>query len=179
MLTPADVAYIRSEFVPLDELCRAAGRDPAQVREAIRARLLPAPPYPGIDHVPADYFDLPDAAEFRRTFTGPDPEGELAAYLDGTYLVCLRRATVANILRKEALVNLIRRMLEAPSPDDEGWRDRLHARIDELDALERPFSPDYDRTRFPRPPTRDELIAAPRSLYPRASAAPGGAARIR
>jgi len=36
----------------------------------------------------------------------------------------------------------------------------------ELDKLERPFSPHYDRERFGRPPTRDELIEAPRRLYP-------------
>ena len=148
MLTDADRRYVEEQFVPLAELCAAAGRDLDDARDAIAARRLPAPPYPGLEYVPANYFELPDAAEFERTFDGPDAEEELAAYLDGTYFVCLREATVENVVRKGFLVEEIRRRLA-----------ELRPLVDELDALERPFSPDYDRTRFGRPPTRDELIA--------------------
>lgn len=171
MLTDADLAYVRDEFVPLADLCRAAGRDLDEVRRLIADRSLPAPPYPGVEAVPADYFDLPDAAAFAAAYDGPDPEEELAAYLDGAYFVCLRRATPANIVRKGELVEEVRSLLAAPAPGDDGWRARLRAAVDELDGLERPFSPDYDRTRFERPPTRDELIAEPRRRWPEVFAA--------
>jgi hypothetical protein len=123
------------------------GRDLDEVRAAIAARRLAGLPYPGLEYVPANYFDLPDADEFRRTFGGPDIEAELEAYLDGTYFVCVRDATVENMVRKEQLVAEIRRLLA-----------ELRPLVDELDVLERPFSPDYDRRRFGVPPTRDELI---------------------
>jgi hypothetical protein len=45
-------------------------------------------------------------------------------------------------------------------------RTRLRAEVEELDALDRPFSPHYDRRRLGRAPTRDELIAAPRAAFP-------------
>ena len=148
MLSDADLEYVRREFVPLADLCRTNGRDLDEVRAAIAARRLPGFPYPGQEYVPANYFELPDAEEFLRTFDGPDAEAELEAYLDGTYFVCVRNATVENIARKEQLVTEIRRLLNELKP-----------LVDELDALERPFSPDYDRQRFGVPPTRDELIA--------------------
>lgn len=152
-MTDADHRYVEEQFVPLARLCAAAGRDLEDVRAAIAERRLPAPPYPGLEYVPADYFELPDAEEFERTFDGPDAEEELASYLDGTYFVCLREATVENVARKGFLVGEIRRRLA-----------ELRPLVDELDALERPFSPDYDRTRFGRPPTRDELVAPFRGL---------------
>jgi len=148
VLSDADLEYIRSEFVPLADLCRTHGRDLDDVRAAIAARRLPGFPYPGQEYVPANYFDLPAAGEFLRTFDAPDAEAELEAYLDGTYFVCVRNATVENIARKEELVTEIRRLLAELKP-----------LVNELDELERPFSPDYDRKRFGVPPTRDELIA--------------------
>lgn len=166
MLTDADIAYAEREFVALSELCAAAGRDVEETRARIARRELPAPPYPGVERVPADYFQLPDAAAFAATYDGPDPEENLAAYLDGTYFVCLRRATPANIVRKEQLVGEIRELVAAPRAGDDDWRQAVRLRVDELDGLERPFSPDYDRTRFDRPPTRDELIAEPRRRWP-------------
>lgn len=147
VLSDADLAYIHEQFVPLADVCAAAGRDIDEVRAEIAARLRAAPPYPGVEYVPANYLELPDADEFRRTFDGPDAEAELESYLDGTYFVCVKDATVANIRRKEELVTKIRSALGD-----------LRAAVDELDALERPFSPDYDRVRFDKPPTRDELI---------------------
>ena len=136
MLTDADRRYVEEQSVPLAELCEMEGRELAEVRAAIAARRLAAPPYPAMEYVPANYFRLPDA------------EAELDAYLDGTYFVCLRDATVENVERKGFLVDEIRRRLA-----------ELRPLVEELDALERPFSPDYDRMRFGRPPTRDELIA--------------------
>lgn len=172
MLTDADVAYIRAEFVPLADLCAAASRDLEEVRAAIAARRLPAPPYPGIEYVPANYFQLPDAATFRRTFAGENLDEELEGYLDGTYFVCLREASIENISRKGKLVDEIRELRNDPQPDDPAWRMHLHALVDELDELERPFSPDFDRIRFADPPpTRDELIEETRRLFPRDAAA--------
>lgn len=145
MLTDADIAYVRTEFVPLDELCAATGHHLDEVRADIAARRRPGFPYPELEYVPANYFDLPDAAGF-----SIDEERE--AYLDGTYFVCVRDATEANILRKEELVTEIRARLA-----------ELRPLVDELDALERPFSPDFDRRRFGKPVTRDELIEPFRS----------------
>jgi hypothetical protein len=150
MLTDADRAYIREQFVPLADVCAADGRDLDEIRVEIAARRRAAPPYPGMEYVPANYLALPDADEFRRTFGDGE---DLEAYLDGTYFVCVRDATVENIRRKEELVTFIRATLV-----------RLHTAVDELDRLERPFSPDYDRQRFGQPPTRDELIAPLKQL---------------
>jgi Family of unknown function (DUF6058) len=171
MLTDADIQYVNAEFVPLADLCRAAGRDLDETRRLIAARVLPAPPYPGLELMPADYFELPDAATFAATYEGPDPDADLAAYLDGTYFVCLRSATPANVVRKERLVLEVRELLAEPRPSDPSWAAGLRERVDELDELERPFSPDYDRTRFGRPVTRDTLIDEPRRRWPELFAA--------
>lgn len=171
MLTDADVRYVQDQFVPLGELCRRAGHDVEAVRRLIEARSLPAPPYPGLEYVPEDYFDLPDADGFAAAYDGPDPAENLAGYLDGTYFVCLREATPANVVRKGELVDAARALLAVPLPDDESWGRTLRATVAELDALERPFSPNYDRERFDRPPTRDELIEAPRRRWPELFAA--------
>jgi hypothetical protein len=50
-------------------------------------------------------------------------------------------------------------------PHDGEWRARLRRDVDELDALERQFSPDYDRQRFERPPSRDLLIKTAHERY--------------
>jgi hypothetical protein len=171
MLTDADIAYVEREFVPLADLCAAAGHDLEETRARIAARELPSPPYPGVEYVPAGYFDLPDAATFVAEYDGSDPEDNLAAYLDGTYFVCLRHPTPATIVRKGELVDELRELLADPRADDEVWREALRQRVDELDGIELPFSPDYDRVRFERPPTRDELIAEPRRRWPAVFAA--------
>jgi hypothetical protein len=159
VLTPADIDYITSEFVPLADTCAAAGRDLAEVRSLIERRELPAPPYPGPEYVPANYFTLPGPDDFA------DAPEEREPYLDGTYFVCLRDATVANIVRKGRLVDQIRVLLAEPQAASPRWLAELEAAVDELDLLERPFSPDYDRVRFGRPPTRDELIRDVRTRY--------------
>ena len=173
VLSAADLEYIHAEFVPLAELCASTEHDLAEVRAAIGARRLPAPPpYPGVEYVPANYFELPDADEFRRTFAGDSRDEALEAYLDGIYFVCLRDATVENIARKNQLVDEIRILRADPRPDDDTWLAHLHSLVDELDELERPFSPHFDRTEFGRPPSRDELIADTRRLFPREARIP-------
>jgi uncharacterized protein DUF6058 len=186
MLTDRDVRYIRSEFCALEVVCREAGREPESVRALMAERWLPGPAYvlpDGTVMVPEDYLDYPDRATFEREYTGDDLEGDLEGYLDGTYFICLRRPTIANILRKTQLVERIRALLAEPRPESEGWRSELRFSVDELDGLERPFSPDHDRVAFGRPPTRDELIAEPRRRYPEvfrgASAPPVSAAAER
>jgi hypothetical protein len=175
-LTAADVAYVRANFVPLAEL--AAGRD-EDVADLIARGLLPRPTYvlpDGTEMVPPDYFALADEAggaerlpaEFARRCEalGLDVAQEWEAYLTGVYGVCLRQVTPEAIARKDELVSSITALLERPTPDDPGWRDRLRADVDALDELEREFSPDYDRSpRFPLPPTRDRLIGAARERF--------------
>jgi hypothetical protein len=166
VLSHDDIRYVQREFVPLEDLCRRAGRDVDEVRRLIVDRELPAPPYPGLEHVPEDYFELPDAERFAAEYSGPDAAENLAAYLEGAYFVCLRQATPENIVRKEELVVRLRMRLANPHLGDVMWREAVRAEVDELDRLERPFSPNYDRERFGVPPTRDELVEAPRRLWP-------------
>src|SRR2546423_3045775 len=65
MLSASDDRYIRSSFVPLDEVCAAAGRLPSDVRELIATGRLPRPAYvldDGTEMVASDYFALLDEA---------------------------------------------------------------------------------------------------------------------
>ncbi|MEU0402599.1 DUF6058 family natural product biosynthesis protein [Streptomyces sp. NPDC006197] len=179
-MTAADDAYVTAQFVPLDTLCAALGRHPDEVRSLMLAGLLPLPGYlrsDGAEMVPRDLFALADAAggadRLRAWFTGhwEDPdrgEEEWAAYLSGRY-VCLHAVTPANIHRKDELTAEITARLAAagddPSPE---WRAALHARVDELDALEPAFTA-YDRLRFGGPVSRDTCVDTPRALFPRAS----------
>ncbi|WP_428833164.1 DUF6058 family natural product biosynthesis protein [Micromonospora coerulea] len=67
----------------------------------------------------------------------------------------------------------------APDESDAGstaWLARLHALVDDLDALEPAFT-GYDRLRFGGPTSRDTCIDAVRARYPRpwpVTAARGG-----
>jgi pimeloyl-ACP methyl ester carboxylesterase len=180
-LTPADVEYIEANFVSLEELCAAHGQHPDRVRALIAAGELPAPSYvldDDTEMVPADYFELVEEAGseralrglFARRFLaagGPDNEvgAEWESYLTGAYGVCLKHVTPENIVRKSALVAEIDGLLEEPKPDDQTWRERLRASVDELDELERPFAPAYDRARW-GPSSRDRCITAPRGRFP-------------
>jgi hypothetical protein len=175
-LTAADVAYVRANFVPLAEL--AAGRD-EDVADLIARGLLPRPTYvlpDGTEMVPPDYFALADEAggaerlpaEFARRCAalGLDAADEWEAYLTGVYGVCLREVSPETIAGKDALMASITALLDKPAPDNPEWRASLRADVDALDALEREFSPDYDRSdRFPLPPTRDRLIRGPRERF--------------
>ena len=186
MLTPADVEYIRAGFIPLDELCRDRGYEPAQVHSHIDAGRLPRPSYvldDGTEMVPHDYFDLAEEAggterlreEFMRRYSIAasreqvalePPEAEWEAYLSGEYGVCLRAVTPETIVRKSALVAELDTLLSEPRPEDTGWAARLQSRVGELDELEREFAPSYDRIRFGGPSSRDRLITAARERYP-------------
>jgi Family of unknown function (DUF6058) len=183
MLTPADVAYVRANFVPLETCCVGRPHAVEEVRRLIDERLLPRPSYvlpDGTEMVPADYFHLADDAgavdrlrphfDARFLAAGGQPdvlEEEWNHYLSGVYGVCLRRVTPETIVRKGELMDSIEGLLAEPRADDEDWRWRLRQEVDELDALERQFSPDYDRSdAFEQPPSRDRLVGAARARYP-------------
>jgi hypothetical protein len=183
--TPADLEYIREEFLPLTDLCAARGESVESTRAAITSGRLPEPAYlleDGTEMVSADYFALVDEAggldRVRELFleryaaaaaaeSAPldEPEEEWAAYLSGDYGVCLRRVSPETIVRKSALVLAIQALLAEPAEADSSWRERLRRAVDELDELERPFAPDYDRARWGEV-SRDRLITAARRDYP-------------
>ena len=179
-LTRADVEYIQANFVPLAELCAAQGQSADRVRALIAAGSLPAASYvleDGTEMVPAEYFELIDEAGgegalrglFARRYVaaaGDQDEvgSEWEGYLSGAYGVCLKHVTPENIARKSALVAEIEGLLAAPQPENADWQAGLRASVDELDELERPFAPHYDRARW-GPSSRDRCITASRELY--------------
>src|ERR671935_864746 len=64
-LSEADVAYVRSNYFTLEELCGGRETGPDEVRELIASGTLPAPSYvlpDGTEMFPADYFVLVDQA---------------------------------------------------------------------------------------------------------------------
>ena len=91
---------------------------------------------------------------------------EWDAYLSGQY-VCLRCVTPASIRRKTALVTAIEQALAQPRPEQAWWLEQLHAKVDELDTLEPPFAPDYDRLRFGGPSSRSKCIDDVRARFSR------------
>jgi Family of unknown function (DUF6058) len=185
VLSDADVEYIRSDFVDLDELCRRSSRDPATVRAQIEAGVLPHASYvldDGGEMVPSDYFALADdaggAGRLRERFieryeraataehdVSASAEEEWDAYLSGEYGVCLKHVTPETIVRKAALIARIEGLLAKPEPENSDWAGRLRAAVDELDELERRFAA-YDRIRFGGPSSRDRLITGTRQSYP-------------
>jgi hypothetical protein len=184
----ADLAYIGATYLTLAELCAERAETPEQVQQLIEQGLLPRPSYvldEGTCMFPADYFRLVDAAggpeALRAHFAsrhraaslaeGTNP-GELErdwdAYLNGTYGVCLRDVTPENIVHKTFLIASLSQLLVLPSPRSPDWRAALRAQVEELDALEREFAPDYDRSDDQeRPPTRDLLVEAAHKRYPK------------
>jgi hypothetical protein len=177
-LSDADVEYIRAHYVTLDELCAGRAESPESVRRLIEQRRLPRPAYvlpDGTGMFPADYFRLVDEAggadglrehfaARHRAADGKDLEQDWEMYLDGIWGICLKDVTPETIVRKRVLIDEIERLLAEPTHDFE-WRTRLRAAVDELDAIEKPFAPDYDRNgRFV--PTRDTYIRDVRSAYP-------------
>ena len=174
-MTAADVAYVEANYLSFEEACAGRAEALEQVRAVAAAGQLPQPSYvlpDGTEMVPADYFEIADAGRdvFEREFlaAGGSPDevdAEWDGYLSGAYGVCLKEQTPANIVRKEALVKAIGGLLASPEPGSSGWRSRLRTAVDELDELERPFAPDYDRARW-GPSSRDRCITAPRERFP-------------
>ena len=174
-MTAADVAYVEANYLSLDQACAGRAETPEEVRALAAAGRLPQPSYvlpDGTEMVPADHFVIADAGReaFERQFLaaggGPDEvNAEWDGYLSGAYGVCLKEQTPANIVRKEAFVKEISGLLAAPEPGESSWRSRLRTAVDELDELERPFAPAYDRARW-GPSSRDRCVTAPRERYP-------------
>ncbi|MFI8203277.1 DUF6058 family natural product biosynthesis protein [Streptomyces sp. NPDC085937] len=172
-MTDADDAYVGAQFVVLEELCAVQGRDPDEVRRLMLDGRLPLPGYlrsDGAEMVPADLFALADEAggvdllEAWFTAHWADPvagKAEWHAYLSGQY-VCLHSVTPATIRRKDQLTAAIGAAVDDPDADAM----RLHALVDELDALEPAFTA-YDRLRFGGPTSRDTCIDAVRARFPR------------
>ncbi|WP_308015668.1 DUF6058 family natural product biosynthesis protein [Streptomyces huiliensis] len=178
-MTAADDAYVSAQFVVLEDLCAAHGRDTDAVRRLMLGGRLPLPGYlrsDGAEMVPADLFALADEAGgvelLEGWFTGhwADPaagEAEWNAYLSGRY-VCLHSVTPATIRRKDELTAAIRAATEEPDAGSARWAARLHALVDELDVLEPAFTA-YDRLRFGGPTSRDTCVDAVRARFPRRS----------
>jgi hypothetical protein len=187
VFTDADLAYLRSTFATLDEICAGRRDTPDEVRRLIAERKLPQPSYvldDGTELVPHDYFALADAAgavdrlraEYERRYHAAlhryglplDTallERRWEQYLDGISGICMRDVTPETIVRKRMLIDAIEGLLADPDPENDRWRSRLRGSVDELDSIEKDFAPDYDRAQFV--PTRDTYIRDVRARYPR------------
>jgi hypothetical protein len=186
MFSPADRAYIRANFLTLEAICRPRDETVEEVARLIDAGRLPKPSYvldDGAGMYPPDYFRFIDAAggferleeEFRARYElacvqqrrfPDDCEDDWRAYLEGVFGVCLREVTPENIVRKATLVSSLCELLVLARPRSRDWQVLVRQWVEELDALERDFSPDYDRSaRFERPPTRDLLVAVARHRH--------------
>jgi Family of unknown function (DUF6058) len=189
LFTDADRAYLRANYLTLEELCADRSEEPAEVRRLIELGLLPRPSYTadGVDFFPADYFQLYDEAGgpkrlhalFQERYeAAAAPHPELAtpeafavawrAYLDGIWGQCLCAVTPEAIVRKPALVGSLCELIALPRRRQPEWQEQLCAEVAELDRLERQFAPDYDRAEEwnERPPTRDLLIEVARERFP-------------
>jgi hypothetical protein len=179
--TDSDLAYFSANYVTLEKLCAGRPESPERVQGLIEERRLPQPSYvlpDGTGMFPADYFRLVDEAggpdglrdhfaARHRAANGKDLDQDWEMYLDGTWGVCLRDVTPETIVRKNTLVSSLCELLVLARPRYEDWRQALREQVEELDALERQFSPDYDRSeQLDRPPTRDLIIAAARERHP-------------
>jgi hypothetical protein len=181
--TAADLEYVRANYVTLEEVCAKRPESPEEVRALIAQGRLPKPSYvldDGTEMFPADYFRFVDEAggpaglqarfaeRLEAAGGGEDLDLHWRAYMDGIYGVCLWDVTPETIARKAKLVSSISELLMLARPAEADWRERLRDEVEELDALERQFTPDYDRdeARFGRKPTRDLLINAARERYP-------------
>lgn len=181
--TQADLDYIRANYVTLEQLCAGRAESPDQVQRLVSEGRLPLPSYvldDGTEMFPADYFRLVDEAggydalqdafAERLAAAGGGDELDLhwRTFMDGIYGVCLREVTPETIASKAKLVSSISELLMLARPREADWRRQLRHEVEELDGLEREFTPDYDRDeeRFGRRPTRDLLINAARERYP-------------
>jgi Family of unknown function (DUF6058) len=181
VFTQADLDYLAANYLTLEELCADRAESPGDVRRLIEQRRLPAPSYvlpDGTGMFPADYFRLVDEAggvdwlreQFaarHRKARGRDLDQDWEMYLDGIWGICLRDVTPETIVRKNTLVNSLCELLVLARPRYEDWRQALRDQVDELDELEREFSPDFDRNdEMNRLPTRDLIISAARERFP-------------
>jgi hypothetical protein len=185
--TAADLDYLRANYLTLEQVCAERSESPEEIRALIAKGRLPKPSYvldDGTDMFPADYFRFVDEAggpeALRARFAerleaagADDLDLHWQSYTDGIYGVCLWDVTPETIARKAKLVSSISELLMLARPAEADWRQRLRDEVEELDALERQFTPDYDRdeARFGRKPTRDLLIDAARERYPEVFAA--------
>lgn len=175
-----DVKYVRANYLRLRDACQSTGRSFEKTLAEIAAGLRPAPSYVFVDgtqYVPFDYFSLAlqreeferrILREYQRWGVPPSPDAVSEAWaglLSGLYSVCLHHASPENIVRKNILLAAIEELLADPDPADENWIDSLRTAVDELDVLERQFSPVLDRERFRKPPTRDSHITSVRANY--------------
>ncbi|CAM5555888.1 MULTISPECIES: DUF6058 family natural product biosynthesis protein [Streptomyces] len=176
-MTDADDVYVSAQFIALEDLCAVHGREADAVRRLMLGRLLPLPGYlrsDGAEMVPADLFALADEAggvdRLEAWFTAhwADPvtgEEEWDAYLSGQY-VCLHSVTPAAIQRKDHLTTAIGAAANELDAGSARCPERLHALVDELDALVPAFTA-YDRLRFGGPTSRDTCVDAMRARFPR------------
>ncbi|MFJ3255999.1 DUF6058 family natural product biosynthesis protein [Streptomyces sp. NPDC086771] len=176
-MTDADDVYVSAQFVALEGLCADRGRDVDAVRRLMLGQRLPLPGYlrsDGAEMVPSDLFALADEAGGVELLEAwfiahwADPvigKVEWNAYLSGQY-VCLHSVTPAAIQRKTCLTTAISASEDEPDAGSAQWSERLHALVDELDALEPAFTA-YDRLRFGGPTSRDTCIDAVRARFPR------------
>jgi Family of unknown function (DUF6058) len=175
-MTGADDVYVSDQFVVLEELCAVQGRDVDEVRWLMLERWLPLPGYlrsDGAEMVPSDLFALAEEAgdvdQLEAWFIAHWADSavgkeEWSSYLSGQY-VCLHSVTPTNIQRKDYLTAAIGAAPNEPDAGSRQWSKRLHALIDELDALEPAFTA-YDRLRFNSPTSRDTYIDAMRARFP-------------
>jgi uncharacterized protein DUF6058 len=181
--TTADLDYLRANYLTLEQVCAERADSPEEIRALIVKGRLPKPSYvldDGTELFPADYFRFVDEAGgpggLRARFAerlvtaggGDDLDLHWQTYMDGIYGVCLWDVTPETIALKAKLVSSISELLMLARPAEADWRQRLRDEVEELDALERQFAPDYDRDerRFGRKPTRDLLIDAARRRHP-------------
>ena len=180
--TAADLDYLRANYITLEQVCAERPESPEKIRALIAKGRLPKPSYvldDGTEMFPADYFRFVDEAggpeALRARFAErleaagtDDLDLHWQSYMDGVYGVCLWDVTPETIARKAKLVSSISELLMLARPAEADWRQRLRDEVEELDALKRQFTPDYDRDekRFGRKPTRDLLINAARERYP-------------
>jgi len=184
VLTGADLEYVCSSYLPLEQIARREHLDPERLAGWIDTGHLPRPAYSlpdGTPVFPPDLLDLVRSAGgldtlphhfARRTelaarllgVGASTREAEWEDYLSGEYGICLRQVTPETLVLKEALVERIDRALAASRPDELRWRRALAFEIDGLDTLVRPFAR-IDRVRFGRPTSRERLIEAPRRRW--------------
>src|SRR5437660_10901338 len=131
-LTEADLEYISSNYLTLEQLCKERAESPEELRSLIAERKLPHPSYvlpDGTGMFPADYFRLVDDAggvdglheHFagrHRSAKGNDLDQDWEMYLDGTWGICLRDVAPETIARKNTLVSSLCELLVLSRPRD-------------------------------------------------------------